>query len=112
MECPKVLTRYADLGTITRYLLVTASYPPHYKAGDPREWRNACSDETKPVAEYLDGWKDCFRRLDWIGYPQETEPLVLLPGELPEESEVCYSHHVHIVLRRELALAINIKLRT
>ncbi len=74
------------------------------EAGDPHNWRDGCTDETKPVAGYMDCWKDCFRRLDWFGYSQEGE---ILPGDSPQESEVrCFSSAVCSVAPRRLQRGI------
>ena len=79
---------YTDSGTITRYILVGASYPPGYDATDQRHWRDGCVDDTKPVAEYLNHWKDCHQSLDWIGRLRMGEPQLDFGDEGSEESEV------------------------
>ena len=93
-----------------------ASYPPDYYTADLLHWRDGCIDETKLVAQYLDHWKHCHQKLDWIGYLRPGEPVLYYADEDPSESEVRRSLSASALqssgLQRESSPLLEISLRT
>ncbi|OTB04874.1 hypothetical protein M426DRAFT_11234 [Hypoxylon sp. CI-4A] len=58
-------------GTVTRYYSSYYRCKPTYAEGDPRSWRDRCCDETLPIREFLDKWRQKYLRMEWLGIPSE-----------------------------------------
>ncbi|KAI0120467.1 hypothetical protein F4776DRAFT_235992 [Hypoxylon sp. NC0597] len=58
-------------GTVTRYYAMYYVYEPTYPEGDPRSWRDRCCDETLPIRELLDRWRQKYIDMEWLGIPNE-----------------------------------------
>ena len=67
-------------GTVTRQLNATASFKPTYVEGDPRQWRDECTDDTFPVAKYFDELKGYYLRLEWVPFWRRGEVKLLRPN--------------------------------
>ncbi|KAJ9134787.1 hypothetical protein NKR23_g9972 [Pleurostoma richardsiae] len=58
-------------GTATRYYSMYYAYEPTYPEGDPRSWRDRCCDETLPIREFLNRWRQKYIDMEWLGIPNE-----------------------------------------
>lgn len=86
----------ASDGTITRQVQAAGGYEPSYASDDLRKWRDDCTDDTVPVAEYFDELKDSFKRSVWLPYYSGGKFALSVAGESPQEHEqlsAIYRHH-------------------
>ncbi|KAJ5098776.1 hypothetical protein N7532_005777 [Penicillium argentinense] len=58
-------------GTATEHDPNAGIYEPDYPEGDPRYWRVECEEETEPLVERLDLFKQRFQNLNWIPHVQK-----------------------------------------
>ncbi|KAI1377897.1 hypothetical protein F4677DRAFT_413866 [Hypoxylon crocopeplum] len=73
-------------GTVTRYYSMYYVYEPTYPEGDPRSWRDWCCDETLPIREFLDRWRQKYICMEWLGIPNKKLSAIRT-GWMPFDEE-------------------------
>ncbi|KAI1779299.1 hypothetical protein F4818DRAFT_246224 [Hypoxylon cercidicola] len=61
-------------------------YEPTYPEGDPRSWRDRCCDETLPIREFLDRWRQKYMNMEWLGIPNKKLSAIRT-GWIPYDDE-------------------------
>ena len=59
-------------GTATEHDPDAGTYEPDYAEDDPRYWRVECEEETEPLVERLNFFRQRFQNLNWIPHVQKV----------------------------------------